>query len=571
MDVKKIISLFGWQGRNTIAGRELEVANPHFDTFDEIEQQAGGEEIVYQNSVIDSAFDPAQSAGGVHTVNAYKKIVYGSLTGDKIKRLEFYRNMAAFPEVSDALDEIAEGCVNVDENGKIVDLHFTDRSTSDLSEEQRKKLSKEFDNFISLWHMEDEGFDYFRYFFIDGQITWENIISEKDKTAGIIGINNIPNESYEYLIDVKGKHHGIVINARLLNEQDDVDATYDIKKSGGYKSNHQFFRNMQFKDMYLRRNQAHDIIPMPMSQITHVNTGIFNTDRTIVFPLLERARRPYRQLSLLEDAIIIYRLVRAPERLVFNVDVGKLPAHRAEELVYKLMQRYQSKRVFNEKSGDVSNDYDPHQMLESYWFPRPSDSQGTTVDTLSTGVNLGELSDLEYFLRKLYIALKVPFYRYLDPNQTYEKGESITYDEYRFSKFLMRIQKQFAKGLMNTFETHLRLTGLWDKFKLNRRMLYIQFTAPSEYDLYVQQRQFSAKVENYDLMANHEEFSKELAMMRFLDMTEEEIEENNRRVEKERLFQAQIERKAQNVSEHGSPEEAPEEFDEFGSPVDKRW
>lgn len=568
MDVKKIISLFGWQGKNTLAGKDIELANPKFETFDKIGQEADGEEVVYQNSVIDSAFNPAQGTMGIHSVNAYKKIVYGSLTGDKIRRLEFYRNMAAFPEVADALDEIAEACINVNENGKILDLLFTDRAV-DLSEEQQKKLSREFDEFIALWRMEDEGFEYFRYFFIDGQITWENIISKKDKSAGIIGINNIPNESYEYLVDIKGQHHGIIINARLLNESDDVNSTYDVKNSKGAASD--FFRNMKFKDIYMRRNQQHDVIPLPMSQITHINTGIFNTDKTIVFPLLERARRPYRQLSLLEDAIIIYRLVRAPERLVFNVDVGKLPAHRAEELVFKLMQRYQSKRVFNEHTGDVANDYDPHQMLESYWFPKPSDSTGTNVETLGGTVNLGELTDLEYFLRKLYIALKVPFYRYIDPQQTYEKGESITYDEYRFSKFVIRIQKQFSKGLMNTFEIHLRLTGLWEKFKLNRRMIYIQFTPPSEYDLYIQQRQFQAKIENYDLLANHEEFSKELAMKRFLGMTEQDIEDNNRRILQEKMFMSQLERKQSNIQDHGSPEEAPEELDEIGNPKDTRW
>ena len=124
---------------------------------------------------------------------------------------------------------------------------------------------------------------------------------------------------------------------------------------------------------------------------------------------------------------------------------------------------------------------------------------------------------------------------------------------------------------MNTFETHLRLIGLWDKFKLNRRMFFISFTPPSEYDLYVQQRQFQAKIENYDLLAGHDEFSKELAMKKFMNMTEAEIEENNKRVEKERMFSAQIERKQANINEHGSPDEAPEEFDIDGNPKDTRW
>ena len=213
MDVKKIITLFGWQGRNVMGDREIDASNPNFQTFDKVGQESDGEEVVYQNSVIDTAFNPAQGAVGVDSVNAYKKMVYGSLTGDKARRLEFYRNLAAFPEISDALDEIAEACINTNESGKIVDLMFSDR-ISDITEDQQKRLGREFDEFISLWRMEDEGFDYFRYFFIDGQITWENIISKEDESAGIIGSNSITNETYEYLIDLKGNHHGIVINAR---------------------------------------------------------------------------------------------------------------------------------------------------------------------------------------------------------------------------------------------------------------------------------------------------------------------------------------------------------------------
>jgi hypothetical protein len=551
--IKRVIGGIG----NMFTKRDIENINPNYKIFDDIENNNNS----LQYSVIDSAFDDStQSLLGHEAVNAYKDMVYGSISTDKPKRLMFYRNMSQFPEVSDAIDEIADECLNFDDNHNFINIEY--HKNSNLDDGQKKQIQKEFDNFISLFQVEDHYFDYFRSLIIDGEITWENIVSEKNKDMGIIGIQQILPETYEYLLDDRYRIVGIVFNARMAKGEGGTAPTIN----SGSQNTTDYFKPLNLQPIYSQRDEGKDMIPMPLSQITHIDSGSYSNDKTIVFPILEKARRAYRQLSLLEDSIIIYRLVRAPERLVFNIDTGKLPTSKAEELVYKMMRRYQSKKVYDPTTGDVTSDYDAHQMLESYWFPKPEGSEGTSVDTLGGGANLGELEDLKYFLRKLYISLKIPYDRYENPTSQYEKGieGSINYEEYRFSKFIMRIQNRFASGIMDSFKTHLKLRGFWDKYNLKERSFGLRMVPPSQYDLYVEQRLLQSKFETYDIVASHEEFSTELAQRKILKMSEEEIKENHEKLEKEKLREAYIERKQDNIRDHGSPEELPENQDGGG-------
>ena len=319
--------------------------------------------------------------------------------------------------------------------------------------------------------------------------------------------------------------------------------------------------DLNFADK-LREGNA---VLLPWEQVTYIDTGLYSSDGLMVFPVLERARKAYNQLSLIEDSIIIYRLVRAPERLVFNVDTGNLQRSRAEQEVQKLMKRYQTKKVYNPVTGSVTNDYDPHQMSENYWFTKPAGSTGTTVETLQTSANLGELEDLHYFLRKLYLSLKVPFNRYAEPTIQIERTDTITYEEYRFAKFIMRLQVNFAKGLTNGFKTHLKLKGLWEEHKIKENDIKVVFVAPSSFELYEQQKLLELKLNNYASIADREEFSNELAQKKYLNMSEEEIITNNNQVEKEILRTARTEWQKSNIEDHGTPKpEGEEESSDLG-------
>jgi len=537
--------------------------NQNFDEF-----AAVSDPEIEAESVIEKALvSPGTGASGANhdSINTYKQLIYGKVSFDKPKRLSFYRNMAKFPEVSDAIDEICDACINYDENDNFVSLTWREH---ELSDEQIETIDSEFQKFISMYDVENNGWEYFHSLIRDGEVAFENIIDTNNPELGIVNVKRIPPECYEYLIDINYNLVGVLLNAKIVAMKHVEDmGKINMKECLGTCGE---LKDIQLRnsDSYSSRSEDSMIIPMPMTQLTLVNTGAYNSDKSVVYPVLETARRPYRQLILIEDAIIIYRLIRAPERLVFNVDTGKLPPSKAEKMVFQMMKRYQSKKVWDPSTGTVTNDYDPHQMLESYWFPKPDGSQGTTVNTLTGAQNLGELSDLHYFQKKLYVALKVPFSRTSDTPIALEKAETISYEEYRFAKFVMRLQNRFAKGLFDAFVTHLKLTGIWDSFELTKRNFLVKFTAPTSFELYEQQRLLNIKMENYNTATQDETFSKDRAKIKYLNWTEEEISRNAQALEHEMMRNALLNWKVQNIETTGSPYgpelEAAEEEGDFG-------
>lgn len=524
---------------------QIEDANKQFKTFVDVPED---DPFVETFSVVDDAVDKLAQGGivGYNSTSSYKNLVYGRIPHDKPMRLKFYRNMAFFPEVHDAIDEICDACVNFDENEKFVNLICNDK---DLTEDQKLSLVDEFENFISLFDIENDGWNYFYDLIVDGELAFENLMDENKKDLGIVGVKRIPTDSFEYLIDINMNIVGLLVNARIIfDKTGDVDKI-DIKRTLNDVND---LRDTTVKHVYAKRGKS-AIIPFHINQVTLINSGKYNLDKTISYPYLESARRAYRQLSLIEDAIIIYRLVRAPERLVFNIDTGSLPPSKAEEMVFKMMKRYQNKKVYDPATGSVVNDYDPHQMIENYFFPKMDGSSGSTVNTLQSGQSLGNLEDLQYFLRKLYLSLKVPFDRFSEQPIPVEKSETISYEEYRFGKFVMRIQQQFAKGLFHGFITHLKLIGLWEKFKLNKRSCKIVFTKPTNFDLYEQQRLINLRMDNFNKATEHEMFSKDLAAIKYLKMSEHDLAQNYKYVESEMLRAAYLNRKVDSISEYGTP------------------
>lgn len=523
--------------------------NPHIEEFSNLDKETND---ILEKSIIEGAFDDAISKMGYSSVNTYKSFVYGSIAVDKPRRLAFYRQMSKFPEVSDAIDEICDAAINYDTNHNFVNIHFKNEL---VEEDKQDILKKEFEKYISLFDFENNGFELLKTLVTEGEITWENIIDQENKEEGIIGISRIPNETYEYLIDERFNIVGIIFNAQITGKFNTGAAT-DVDKELQSRGYHGIQYSYSPKDPNLQ------IIIMPINQVTHVDSGDFNENKEIVYPVLERARRAYRQLSLIEDAIIIYRLVRAPERLLFNVDTGKLPASKAEQMVYQLMKRFQQKKVYDPQSGTVMNGYDVHQMSENYWFAKPMDSSGTTVTTLQGAHNLGQLDDLNYFLRKLYLSLKVPYDRHNTPTAQFYRSEQMNYEEYRFAKFIMRLQLAFSKGLAAGFKTHLQLKGIWDEYKLTSRAFFIKFVPPTAFELYEQQRLLKIRMENYSLVADREEFSKDMAKKEFLNYNDSKLEEETEAIKNEKARAAKLDidiEKARTEEEEASKVSTPSE------------
>jgi len=270
----------------------------------------------------------------------------------------------------------------------------------------------------------------------------KNIIHKDYPESGILGVVSIPTHIVDPVYD---SHQNMAIKAFLL------------RKLKHHKDEQAPTASSMVKDK--------DFIPLDRNQVTYINSGTWNEDKSFRVPFIENARRAYRQLTMIEDSIIIYRLVRAPERLVFNVDVGNMSPPKAEAYMRKLMQNYWSKKTFNLDEGNRVNSFNPQSILDAFWFPKREGSNGTNVDTLAGGQNLGELQDLVYFVKKLYKALKVPTNR-AEIESTYQADANVLREELKFANFIVRLQANFAKGLKESFITHLKLKKMWNNFDL---------------------------------------------------------------------------------------------------------
>jgi hypothetical protein len=337
----------------------------------------------------------------------YHDFMYANIQPDKGRRLTDYRVMAAYSEVADALDEICDEFINKDDNGDIVKIKFND---TDLSETQKSKVKKEFQKYIGYFDLENKGWEYIRQLLVDAEIYWEHIIHKKYPKEGILGIIAIPSDVIDPVFE---NVQNMIVKGYLLRKP-----IYDAKNPGKVAKT--------------------ELIPMDVNQVTYVNSGIWNENKNLRLPFIENARRAYRQLSLIEDAIVIYRLVRAPERLVFNVDVGNMAPPKAEAYLRKLMTSYWSKRTYDADQGATVQKFNPQSMLDSFWFAKRAGSEGTSVTQLAGGANLGELTDLMYFVKKLYKSLKVPASR-LNPDDPYKDGADILREELKFAKFIIAI------------------------------------------------------------------------------------------------------------------------------------
>ena len=436
--------------------------------------------------------------------NSFTQYMYANIQADKISRLRDYRMMAAFPEVADALDEICDEGISKDDSGLIVRIEFLKQ---DLNKDVKQKVEEEFQKYIEYFELPRKGWEYIRNILVDGEIYFEHIIHKDYPEEGILGVITIPTE----LIDpIFGNVQNMLIKGYLL-------------------------RKPVFDKTNPTKIVDYQLIPMDKNQVTYINSGIWNENKTMRLPFIENARRAYRQLSLIEDSIVIYRLARAPERLVFNVDVGTMSPPKAESYLRKLMHQYWSKRTFDSDQGGQVLKFNPQSYLDNYWFAKRAGSEGTDVKNLQGGQNLGELKDLNYFLEKLYRSLKVPLNR-LNRDSGYNDGTAMLREELKFAKFIVRVQQQLAEGFKNGFITHLKLKNLWEDLDLKETFLDIQFTPPTNFFEMREVQKLEIKANAFNLMTQNESISKTYAQKKYLKWTDVEILANKELLRKDKEF-----------------------------------
>ena len=366
---------------------------------------------------------------------------------DLIRR---YRDIAQQPECDSAIEDIVNEGIVANERAQAVQV-VLDQLPYPMK--IKKAIEKEFDSVLRLLDFDTKGHDIFRRWYVDGRLFYHKVIDGKNPKRGIQEVRYIDPRKIKKVreIDKDKKAGSSLETVKKVNEY----YIYNDKGmfSGGYGAG------------------ANEGLKISLDSITYCPSGLVDQTKGNVLSHLHKAIKPVNQLRMIEDALVIYRISRAPERRIFYIDVGNLPKIKAEQYLKDVMNRYRNKLVYDASTGEIRDDRNHMSMLEDFWLPRREGGRGTEITTLPGGSNLGEIDDIIYFQRKLYRSLNVPISR-MEAEQNFSLGRSteITRDELKFTKFVQRLRKNFAKVFHDLLRTQLILTGViaeeeWDSMK----------------------------------------------------------------------------------------------------------
>jgi len=368
---------------------------------------------------------------------------------DLIKR---YREMALHPEADSAIEDIVNEAVVSDSNDSPVEIELSNLNASDGI---KTKIRKEFKHILDLLDFDKKAHEIYRNWYIDGRLYYHKIIDLKNPQEGIQELRYIDAMKMRYVRQQKKKKNDGSTVAKLRS---DNPMDYDFPEIEEY-----FIYNP--KSVYPTGNPmqtgASQGIKIARDAITYCTSGLVDRNKGSTLSYLHKAIKSLNQLRMIEDSLVIYRLSRAPERRIFYIDVGNLPKQKAEQYLRDVMMRYRNKLVYDANTGEIRDDKKYMAMLEDFWLPRREGGRGTEISTLPGGQNLGEITDIEYFKKKLYRSLNVPPSR-MDGEGGFNLGRSseILRDELKFTKFVSRLRKRFSNMFNDMLKTQLILKNI---------------------------------------------------------------------------------------------------------------
>ena len=383
------------------------------------------------------------SAGGAfgHYVDMEGKIK------NEIQLINRYRDMATQSECDAAIDDICNEAIATSDQAD--DVLFLNLNELGAPDNIKDKIHKEFDTIINILNFNRDAHEIFRKWYVDGRLYYHIIIDEAKKKQGIQELRQIDPRKIRKVREVtKGKA------ANGVETVDKVEEFYVFNDKAG--------------------NQQSEVtkgVRVKTDSVAHINSGLFDYNNNVVISHLHKAIKPLNQLRMMEDAVVIYRISRAPERRLFYIDVGNLPKAKAEEYLKDQMNRFRNKLVYDADTGEIKDDRKHMSMLEDFWLPRREGGRGTEISTLPGGQNLGEMEAVMFFQTKLYKALNVPPSR-LESDSGFSLGREseISRDELKFSKFVDRLRNDFVELFDGILKAQLLLKGIikiddWDKIK----------------------------------------------------------------------------------------------------------
>jgi len=422
-----------------------------------------------------------------------------------------YREMSTQPEADLAIDDIVNEAIVYNEKDPAVSIVLDDLK---VSQSIKTRIRSEFDKVLRLLHFTTNAYEVFRRWYIDGRLYYHIVIDEKNPRDGIQELRQVdPRKIRKVKQPVKSKDDKM--NAIITKGY----IEYYIYHPRGIN----------------RSNQG---LKISKDSVIFCHTGLLDNRMAMVLGHLHKAIKPLNQLRMLEDATVIYRLARAPERRIFYIDVGNLPKMKAEQYLRDMMVKHKNKLVYDAQTGEVRDDRKFMTMLEDFWLPRREGGRSTEITTLPGGQNLGEMEDVEYFKKKLYKALNVPISR-MEPESNFNLGRAseITRDELKFTKFVARLRNRFTQLFDNILETQLILTGVTSRKEWHemREHIHYDFLEDNHFselkysEIMGDRLRLLGEVDSY--VGKY--FSKQYVRSHVLRMTEDEIADEDKQMDVE--------------------------------------
>jgi hypothetical protein len=431
-----------------------------------------------------------------------------------------YREMTLQPEIDMAVDEIVNEAIVVEKNKDIVTIILDD--LTEVNSAIKNAITVEFKESMRLLEFSTHAYHIFRRWYVDGRLYYHAITDEKNMQLGIKELRYIDPRKIRKVREVAKKR---------LVDAGDVSLTKTVQEY--YLYNDRGF-NVGNKTVV----SPNSGLKIGADSIVHVTSGLTDTNGTMVLSYMHKAIKPLNQLRSLEDATVIYRLSRAPERRIFYIDVGNLPKMKAEQYLRDMMVKYKNRLIYDAATGEVRDDRKFMTMLEDFWLPRREGGKGTEIQTLPGGQNLGEIADVEYFQKKLYNSLNIPTNRLDNSDNIFtSRSTEITRDELKFSKFITRLRQNFNQLFIKILEKQLILKGIvtYDDWVYIAPKIQFDYAMDNYFSEIKESEMINGRINTLNMVAPYigKYYSNEWVMKNVLRMSEEDIMEMFNQIQQE--------------------------------------
>ena len=497
-------------------------------------------------SLPESPITPNLEDGAINIQSGAHYGIYVDLDGTyrtEVDLITKYRTMSMQPEMESAIEDVVNEAIVHDDDGKIVKIELEELEQPDSI---KKKIRDEFDECLKLLDFNNFGAEIFRRWYVDGRCYY-NVVIDKDN----------PRDGIKTLIYVDPRRIRKIRNITKKKNDQGVEV---IDRIDTFYLYNEKVVNSSIQSPQIVGSFAGGV-KLSEDSVIHLTSGLFDPAKSTVLSYLHKAIRPMNQLRFVEDATVIYRVSRAPERRVFYVDVGSLPKMKAEQYLKDMMNKFRNKLVYDASTGEIKDQTRHMSMLEDFWMPRRGEGKNTEITTLPAGQNLGQMEDVLYFEKKLYKALGVPASR-LESNQGFSLGRAseITRDELKFDKFVDKLRARFSILFDELLARQLSLKGIctldeWNDFKQQIHYNFIKdnnFTELKEAELLTNRVQVLTLVDPYIGRF----FSKRWVQENVLQFDEKEIEDMEEEMDEENEAMAkEAEEAAANAPQPQQPQD----------------